>query len=331
MAGRPWTPEEVDAAQSQDYDLFRVAYPDRTFDAWRLKRQRVAPTAPVTFPDKRHGDFDWRRANQHIAEMQAISEGAKSSQDTASIHIASDSPIGIIFLSDAHLGDWSTDYDLFERITDEILSVPNLYIALLGDMAHMAIKLRGVGEVMSNLLPPEMQLAYYESWLSEMQDRIILSTWDNHAVEREENGSGLSAFKKLQAKYVPYSNGIGHPDITVGGETYKLAVSHRFRGRSATNPCAGPRNYLVNEAHDREIAAQGDSHVAGVLQFTHGPAEKIAINTGTVQLRSPYARRYFSLTTHAVFPVLELHPDQHLAVPFWSVKAWLATRGQRAA
>ncbi len=327
MAGRPWTPEEVDAAQTQPYDLFRQAYPDRTFDAWRLKRQRTAPTTPVTFVDKREGSFDWRKANQHIAGMQHLSEGAKSSQDTAHIVIDSDESVGIIFLSDAHIGDWSTDHELFERITDEILEVPNLYIALLGDMGAMNIKLRGVAEVAGNLLPPELQLSYYESWLEEMQDRIILSTWDNHAVEREELGTGLSAFKKLQSKYVPYFNGIGHPDISVGDETYHVAVSHRFRGRSIVNPCAGPMNYLIKEAHDREIAAQGDSHVPGVLQFTHGPSEKIAINTGTTQLRSSYARRYFSLFTHATFPVLELHPDQHLAVPYWSMRAWLGSRG----
>ena len=105
--------EEVDAAQTQPYDLFRQAYPDRTFDAWRLKRQRSAPNTPVNFVDKREGSFDWRKANQHIAGMQELSEGAKSSQDTAHIVIDSDEPIGIIFISDAHIGDWSTDDDLF--------------------------------------------------------------------------------------------------------------------------------------------------------------------------------------------------------------------------
>jgi hypothetical protein len=326
----PWSDEETQHALTMGWEAFHRLHPDRPLEGYLRKQRRVrsAGTEPVVplFPDKTKGSFHWRRANDSIAEMQAISEGAKSSQDTAHIHIDTDTPVGIIFLSDAHIGDWSTDYELFERITDDILRIPNLYIALLGDMTHMAIKLRGVAEVVSNMLPPELQLSYYESWLEEMQDRIILSTWDNHAVEREELGSGISAFKRLQAKYVPYSNGIGHPDIVIGSEVYKLAVSHRFRGRSVTNPCAGPMRYLVNEAHDREIAAQGDSHVAGVLQFTHGPSEKVAINTGTVQLRSPYARRYFSLTTHAVFPVLELHPDQHLAVPFWSIKAWLASR-----
>lgn len=330
MAGRIWTPDELEACIALEWDQFHERYPERSFDAYRIKRNRIlAENNVVSFPDKHVPSFNWREASSVITAMQQLGRNASVGQDAATIRIDTDEPIGILFLSDVHIGDWATDYELFERITDEILSIPNLYVALLGDMGAMNIKMRGVAEVAGNLLPPELQLAFFESWLEEMADRIILSTWDNHAVEREEAGSGISGFKALQGRYVPYHNGIGHPDIVVGDELYKLAVSHRFRGRSATNPCAGPMKYLIGEAHDREIAAQGDSHVPGILQFTHGPSTKIAINTGTVQLHSLYARRHFSLTSHAVFPVLELHPNRHLAVPYWTVEAWMAARGPR--
>src|SRR5690606_40760640 len=44
---------------------------------------------------------------------------------------------------------------------------------------------------------------------------------------------------------------------------------------------------------------------------------------------SLYARRHFSLTSHAVFPVLELYPNRHLAIPYWTIEAWMAARDQR--
>ena len=327
MAGIHWTPEEVDDVRVMDYPAFVEKYgPDRrTSEAFRKKKERL-PAIPVEFVDKAVGTFNWREATSHLAGMQRLARAASSSQDAATIRIDTDKPIGIIFLSDTHIGDWSTDHDLLERITDEILSIPNLYVALLGDMAAMNIKMRGVAEVAGNLLPPELQVAFYESWLEEMRERVLLSTWDNHAIEREEQGSGISAFRALQSKYVPYFNGIGHPDVIVGSETYKMAVSHRFRGRSVINACAGPAKYLVNEAHDREIAAQGDSHVPGIYTFTHGASTKLAINSGTTQLYSTYARRHFSLTTHDAFPVLELHPDRHMWIPYWSIDAWQASK-----
>jgi hypothetical protein len=326
MPGVHWTQQEELDARTMDYDQWSAIHgTSRSRDAYRVKKASMTTVAPA-FPDKADGVFDWRQANRVIRDMQGIGKRASYSQDTARIELDVDHPIGIIFLSDAHLGDWATDHELFERITDEILSTPNLYIALLGDMAAMNIKLRGVAEVAANLLPPTLQLEYFASWLDEVDHRIILSTWDNHAVEREEGATGISSFARAQNRRVPYFSGIGHADIVVGAEEYRLAVSHRFRGRSVVNPCAGPMKYLINEAYDREIAAMGDAHVSGVLQFTHGASQKIAINTGSCQLNSGYARRYFSLTTHAVFPVLELHPDRHLAVPYWSVGAWQASR-----
>jgi hypothetical protein len=319
-----WSAEEEAELRELGPSSF-AASSSRSYDACRFKYARLLTKAP-RLVDKAVGEFHWREANRYLGGMQRLSERAKSSQDRGRIVLDVDAPIGVVFLSDAHIGDWSTDYDLFERITDEILGTPNLYIALLGDMAHMAIKLRGVAEVTSNLLPPELQLSYFTSWLDEVGERILLCTWDNHAVEREELGSGISAFKRLQAKRFVYFNGIGHPDVQVGGETYKFALSHRFRGRSTVHPAAAPMNYLVREGHQREIAVQGDFHIPAILQFVHGDMEKLAMVTGSTQTRSPYARRHFSLMTHPIFPVLELHPDRHLAVPYWNVKAWQGSR-----
>src|SRR5690606_2713981 len=111
------------------------------------------------------GEFNWREANQHIAGMQELKHKASWSQDTATIRIDTDEPICVLALSDTHIGDWATNHQMLEEITDEILATPNLYVALLGDLAQTAIKLRSVAEVTSNMLPPDLQLAYIDSWL----------------------------------------------------------------------------------------------------------------------------------------------------------------------
>jgi hypothetical protein len=60
--------------------------------------------------------------------------------------------------------------------------------------------------------------------------------------------------------------------------------------------------------------------------YTDGEKHRIAINSGTIQTNSGYGKRFFSLYTHSVYPCLELWPDQHLVVPYWSLKAWKASR-----
>ena len=288
-------------------------------------------TPKVQYLDKKVGTFNWREANHHIEGMQYLKNKHSSSQTFATIKIDTDEDICVLLLSDAHIGDWATRHDLLESITDEILATPNLYVGILGDMAQMAIKLRSVSEVTSNMLPPDMQLAYLESWLNEIADRVLFCTWDNHAIDREESASGISAFARLQSKRFVYHSGIGHPDVQVGNEVYKFAVSHRFMGRSIENPCHAPMRYLRREGHDREIACMGDYHVPGIVKFTHGHSTKVAINAGTFQVDSGYAKRWFSIFTHPVMPCVVLSPSRHEITPLWSVGEWKAIQQSRVA
>lgn len=325
-----WTPEATQAALTVDtYDEFSRMFPDISNRAWACKRNRekaAGRTAPVV-ANKKIGEFNWRDANKIIGDMQDMKAKASWSQSDATIRIDTDEPICVVALSDMHIGDWATDHTLLEQITDEILSTPNLYVALLGDLAQTAIKLRSVSEVTSNMLPVELQLAYLDSWLTEIAPRVLFATWDNHSVDREESQVGHSSFAALQNRRFVYHAGIGHPDVQVGHQTYRFAVSHRFLGRSIENPCHAPMRYLRREGHDREIALMGDHHIPGIVKFTHGPTTKVAINTGSFQTHSGYAKRWFSLFTHPVMPCFTLHPHEHLITPFWSLQEWKLTTG----
>lgn len=296
--------------------------------AARKTGQPVAtPAAAAPAPEQSFvpQSFNWRRANRAIGTMQDLRRSVSVSTERATIPLGDGKrPILLATLSDVHFGAWSSDHDLFERITDEILSIHDLYVALVGDLAHMAIKLRGVLEVTDNILPPELQLRYLESWLDEIQHKVAFATWDNHAVMREEAASGISAIKLALGDRFVYCNGIGHLDLTVGQETYKVAASHFFRGRSMLNPVHAQMRYMRMEGLDREICLAGDSHVPGMMKYTDGPMERIAINTGSTQTNSGYAKRLFSLKTHPIFPCVELWHDRHLAIPYWSIQEWLA-------
>lgn len=284
-----------------------------------------APAAPFV-TDKRDGVFHWRDANAVVKTVQDFRQQTSQSQDTASIVFDVDHPIAFVCLSDTHIGNIGADHDALERLTDDILSTPNLYVALLGDMQDMAIRLRGVLEVTSNVLTPEQQHRYVESWIEEIGPRILFSTWDNHSVMREEGQAGSSRYADIMKRRVIWHSGIGHPDITVGGQTYKLAVSHVFRGRSIENPCHGAMRYMRREGIDREIAVAGDSHVPGLIRYTDGGIWRMAVNAGTLHMDSGYGKRFFSLVSHPTFPVVELFPHRHQFVGHWNYSDYISSR-----
>lgn len=266
--------------------------------------------------------FDWREALEAVERTQELFNTYRKDTHHPFVEIATEEPICVVLLADLHLCSWATDYEMFKRITDELIQTPGLYAILAGDLLQMAIKLRGVKEVSDNALPPKWQMMFLDSWLHEVYHKILFSTWDNHAVMREEQAVGYSMYQHIFEQYVPYSNGIAHADIKVGSETYKLAVSHFFRGRSYLNPVHGQMRYGKTEGQDREIIMAGDSHVFGIMEYREGGMKKVALNAGSIQ-NSGYGKRFYSLTNHPEFPCILLFPKEHRWITFRSVSDYL--------
>lgn len=288
-----------------------------------------SPEERVIYSDKKLGSGDWRERFEWVRKGQELKRKASWSQHESTIMIPTDRPIGVIGIADTHIGAWSTDYDLIQRLTEEILSTPDLYVVLLGDLAHLAVKLRSVEEISDNILPPDMQIETVLLWLEAIQDRILLGCWGNHESRLESQSGSNHLYEMIKRKAI-WSNGIAHADVCVGNVIYRMAFSHHYRGRSIYNPVHGAQRYIVLQAPERDIAWAGDSHEPGFMVFQHGEQEtpRVALNTGSTQTMSGYAKRYFSLKTHARYPIVELDHQEHRITPFWSVKDWLRTKQQ---
>jgi hypothetical protein len=267
--------------------------------------------------------FNWRHANGVIGQMQELAIKANPTQHESRFGVPdATGPIVVVGLGDTHIGDWATDHALLESITDELLNIPHLYIILMGDLVQMAIKLRNVAEVSSNMLPPELQMAYLDSWLAEIAPRVILACDGNHE-ERQQVQAGVSLTRHLISKHITYADGIAHADIQVGQQVYTFAVSHVFRGKSMYSPVHGQARYLRMVGQDREIAFAGDSHTPGFAMYNEGGRWRCAINGGSIQA-SPYMRRHFQLTNDPSYPCIMLFPSEHRFVPFRTVADCLA-------
>lgn len=286
------------------------------------KYARIPPPRIVS-TDKKVSDFQWREWGELAKHTQKLRHKASGSQKFATVELGDACPVRILPFGDQHMGAIGADYDAFFRITEEIKTTPNLYVILMGDPVEMAIKMRSVAEVCAQVFAPDKQERFFEDWVKEIAPRVIASVWCNHAVERQEKQAGSSYIKRIMQDRFVYFDGIGHLDVRIGQQTYKFAISHKFRGYSYMNACHAGQRYMRFQGVDREIAIMGDIHTPAFMKYWDGPVERLSMVSGTLNTDSSYATRYFSLFTQSQFPVIELHHKNHEFTPYKNLQVAL--------
>lgn len=275
--------------------------------------------------DKKKADFKWREWSDHAERTQELYKRASQTQTHAAIELGNGkNPVLLLPFSDQHIGGRGVTYKEFRRLTDEIISTPDLYIALLGDMTEFAIKLRSVAEVCAQIFGPDKQIQFMEDWFGEIKHKVAFCTWENHETDRSEKMAGFSFVKHLIGKESVYFDGIGHADVKVGKQTYAIAATHKFRGYSYMNPCHAGQRYMRFQGVDREIAMMGDIHTPAFMHYYDGPRERLSLVAGTLNINSLYANRYFSIFTMPQYPCVELDHAEHRFTPFKNLATWRA-------
>lgn len=277
---------------------------------------------------KKQADFKWKEWAEHAQRTQELYRRASRTQSFATIKVGNGKqPACVVPWSDQHIGARGTDYKKFRTMTDEIVSTPNLYLGLVGDEVEFAIKLRSIAEICAQIFGPDKQEQFMEDWVEEISPKLLFATWSNHPVEREEKQAGYSRIKNILADKTVMFDGIGHADLVVGKETYKVAVTHKFRGYSYQNTCHAGQRYMRFQGIDREIAIMGDIHQPAFNHYYDGPMERLSLVAGTLNVDSLYAKRYFSIFTQSHYPCIEFRHDRHEFTPFKNLGSWKLNRG----
>lgn len=282
------------------------------------------PETTIEF-NKKKSKTSWRRMVKHAISAQDLKRKSRYTQDFARISIQTETPVVIIPLGDLHIGAIGADYKLLEAITDEVLNTPELYVTLEGDEIEMAIKMRNVKEVVAGqVFDIEQQINIFEDWLKEIRHKVLWAGWGNHETDRMEALAGFSIISRIIGKdnNIVYHNGIGHIDLDINGNVYKIVCSHKFKGDSFLNNTHSQSRYMRFEGQDREIAIAGHTHKPGFHFYYDGEIPRLAINTASLNVRSGYAKRYYSLFTIPEYPVIEFAHNAKIFQPFINLAAW---------
>ncbi len=274
--------------------------------------------------DKKVSEFSWREAVDIVKTRQDFQKKHSGSQNYATWKQKRDSPLHVLVLGDTQIGCVGVDYDMFLEFTKFILNHDNVFVFLVGDLFQMAINTRNVAEVIGgSALTPEEQMHFAEDWLKEIKHKVICSTWDNHTDMRHEKVLGYSHLASIYKKHVIYFSGIGHLDLVINDITYKIALSHRFAGKSMYNKAHAPWRYIREKANEIDIAIQGDYHQPGILDQDYGGKEGIGIVCGSIQTNSSYIKRHFSLKTFPQMPMVTFHHKKKMITTYKNIDRWL--------
>ena len=281
----------------------------------RALRTKAREILAANVKQKKVGETNWREYFDHAKNHQRLHRKSSFSQDHAVINIQKmfggiKTPIVIQPISDLHIGALGANYDAITEITEGLLSTPNLFWILNGDLAETTAVFKNALAVHSQVMSIEEQHAVLESWLNEIAPKVISAGWCNHGVEREEKHGAFSHIKQMLNRRFIYHNGMGRIDIEHGNALYKMVVTHKVSGASIFNRLHGLKRLMRLQFPDVDMGVTGDLHTPDCESYFEGRHRRACLMSGSTLVESGYAKRYFSLYTQMFMPSFVLWPDE---------------------
>ena len=281
-----------------------------------LRKNREGDKIRVVNDNKKTGVFNWREWSNMLIEHQELHEKASWSQDQATIEIETEYPC-IVYkpLADFHIGSIGVNYDSLIKTTDLFLKIPYLYGSLLGDETDDFVSFKNQLAVLQQIMSPEEQDEFVESWLFDLMPKMLFSCWGNHG-EFEERVAGKNALKKMLNRNLIYFNGIGICNLKINEQMYKIIATHKTPQHSTTNLTHGLKQLARKEISDGDIYLEGHYHIPAMeVAFERGLFQVFMV-LGTLKQNDGYAKRGFSYFTADKDGAIVFDSEQHRVIPF---------------
>lgn len=147
--------------------------------------------------------------------------------------------IEIYPIADLHVGSKEFNEPLFQKLSREIMSEPNRFVVLIGDLVDNGIK-SSVSSPYEALMQPKEQRQYAAEILHPLKDRILAMTSGNHeyrsAKETDTDPAALIAERldilhlfKPEIAFLKIDLG-NHPSGLVRNPKYCIALTHGCGG-----------------------------------------------------------------------------------------------------
>ena len=251
----------------------------------------------------------WNAVKSCSATPQKVAHNNK-----AKITIETDSPIGLVFLTDQHLGSAKADMARMEHDAKVIAETPGLYAVLGGDLIDNFIF---GGKMLSTVLDAEVRIekqwALAEHYLSMFGDKILAIVAGNHD-NWTKRVAGIDYLHKLaRKKRVLYDPHEWQLKFKVGKVMYNILLRHQARFNSSYNLTHVCKQLLRMGRYKDipDVVVLGHHHTAALEYWIWGGRPRLAIRTGSYKLEDEFAVAHaFDTTQLHMAPTAVLYPDK---------------------
>jgi predicted phosphodiesterase len=251
---------------------------------------------PNPFPDKKRPDVGFDYALEEAKRRKEYIRSVEVSQSEATWMAYGEYPhlpIGIVYLTDIHFGGAGVDYDTLTEDFETILSTPNMFLIMGGDIIDAFSPTKHPSGMAGDIFNPDEQLEYMMDVMLGFDRRSKLGAvhLGNHDHWTDLAGYRFDRF--LSELNCPIFQGSGNLNVIVGnGEKYRIFLAHTHWGNSKINITNSAKRALQFTSPDADIALLGHTHQASAENFVIGGKQKIAVVGGTYKVEDGWASRW---------------------------------------
>jgi hypothetical protein len=321
---------------------YRAKYPDRTHDAYRSMRRSLRDAGAV-FPDGRSQPERYLAAPEvtietgveNLAELprekiwelvrlgqeMALRRQQEQVQSEITVRIDTDRPIGIVFMSDFHIGNVGTDYEALNADIDLIRTCPLLKAMIGGDgIDNFIVPKLAAAHRDGAVLTIDLQWFAFHDVLTRLLGQILAVGTGNHdAWTRKMAGiDGMDAMIGDLPIVNTGERSLIH--LCVGDQSYRIFRKHRPIFSSSFNPGHAVAQLWRMGEVDFDLGVVEHQHVSYYGTFTGHGKERLAIRTGSYKVLDSFASEFTMLNGGGVgTPVVVFDPHVRKMSPFGSI------------
>jgi hypothetical protein len=118
--------------------------------------------------------------------------------------------------------------------------------------------------------------------------RLLCGFAGQHGAQWGRRNAGVDPVKQVYlARHIPYFDGQGYLNVTVGEQSYRIFGAHKLPGHSIYNKVHPQKRAMLYRAPDADVLVGGDKHVYAVANEIddayENPRERWYVQVGTAK------------------------------------------------
>jgi hypothetical protein len=245
-----------------------------------------------------------------MEEMQRCQQAMLGTLCKKYVKITTDKPIGVVFLSDMHIGSSGTDHVQLRKHIDMIADTPGLYVFLGGDAVDNFILSSLIHASRTDVVRPMVQYRLLEYILHKIKDKVIAVGDGNHTSWTKQLADVDMLGEITKGWPVVYTGNGGIVELIVGEVPYRIYRQHKGRFNSAFNLTHTVKRAWEFSPDDFDIGIGEHMHQPSVEPFTRHSQRKVAICTGTYKVYDEWALANGMYGADIGTPLVILYPNE---------------------